>query len=109
MRLLLLSDLHREFGDIDIPENSADVIVLAGDIDIGTRGVGWAKRVFDKPVVYVGGNHENYGHSVPAFGQKLRDAAEGSNVRFLENDSVIINGVRFLGCTLWTDFAPFWL
>ncbi len=24
---------------------------------------------------------------------------------FLENDEVVIDGVRFLGCTLWTDFC----
>lgn len=29
---------------------------------------------------------------------------KGSNVRFLEKKSAEINGVRFLGCTLWTDF-----
>jgi hypothetical protein len=39
----------------------------------------------------------------------MRLAAKGSNVHFLENDEVnlTINGetVRFLGCTLWTDYG----
>ena len=26
-------------------------------------------------------------------------------IHFLENDQVVIGGVRFVGCTLWTDFA----
>ena len=37
----------------------------------------------------------------------LRIAAQKSGVHFLENDQVIIDGVRFLGCTLWTNFKLF--
>ena len=39
MRIRVLSDLHREFGHIVLPEVAADVVVLAGDIDCATRGV----------------------------------------------------------------------
>ncbi len=35
----------------------------------------------------------------------LRTQAIGSTVKVLENDQVIIGDVRFLGCTLWTDFG----
>ncbi|MBC7489687.1 MAG: hypothetical protein H7240_06605 [Glaciimonas sp.] len=28
----------------------------------------------------------------------------GTNVHLLERDHICIEGVRFLGCTLWTDF-----
>ncbi len=33
----------------------------------------------------------------------IREQCVGSNVHFLENNSFVFQGVRFLGCTLWTD------
>lgn len=45
------------------PEVAADVVVLAGDIDCGTKGVAWARQAFpDVPVLSVAGNHEHYTH-----------------------------------------------
>jgi hypothetical protein len=35
---------------------------------------------------------------------ELRRAAAGSSVHVLENDELTLGGVRFLGCTLWSDF-----
>jgi len=32
----------------------------------------------------------------------MKQAANGSNVRVLDNEAAVINGVRFLGTTLWT-------
>ncbi|HEX8830278.1 MAG TPA: metallophosphoesterase, partial [Longimicrobium sp.] len=64
----------------------------------------WAR---ERPVIYVAGNHEFYGESIPRHITKLRDAAAGTEVRFLENEAAVIGGVRFLGCTLWTDFDLF--
>jgi predicted phosphodiesterase len=105
MRLHVLSDLHLERGIGEVPRVDADVVVLAGDIAIGTRGVEWARRwAGDVPVVYVAGNHEFYGHSIAALTDDLRHAADGSSVHVLENDELILGGVRFLGCTLWSDF-----
>lgn len=61
MRIRVLSDLHREFGHVKSPEVSADVVVLAGDIDRGTKGVAWARQEFPGvPVLYVAGNHEHF-------------------------------------------------
>jgi hypothetical protein len=58
-------------------------------------------------VLYVAGNHEFYGEAIPRHLRKLEDAAAGSTVHFLENRAVVLGGVRFLGCTLWTDFELF--
>jgi hypothetical protein len=58
-----------------------------------------------KPVVYVFGNHEPYGDKISSLREKARLLAAGSNVHFLEKDSVVIDGVRFLGATLYTDYA----
>jgi predicted phosphodiesterase len=106
VRLLILSDLHLELGEWDPPAASADAVVLAGDIHGGANGVEWASEVFGGlPVIYVAGNHEYYGTAIPKATEKLRDTAEGRGLHFLERDSVVIAGIRFLGATLWTDFA----
>ncbi len=105
MRLHVLSDLHTERGVGDVPAVDADVVVLAGDIGLGTRGVEWARGwAGERPVIYVAGNHEFYGQSMPGLLDELRAAAGGSTVHVLEDEEVVIDGVRFLGCTLWSDF-----
>lgn len=106
MKLHILTDLHIEFGDFTPPQTDADVVVLAGDIGLGLSGLRWAAQRFpDRPVIYVAGNHEFYRHDIRLL-EQLRADAPG-NVHFLENDSVEIDGVRFLGATLWTDFELF--
>lgn len=106
VRVHVLSDLHigaRE--QFPLAHTDADVIVLAGDIAPGTRGIDWVRERGDgRPVLYVAGNHEFYGHALPSLIDKLRGAADGSHVRVLENDEALVDGVRFLGCTLWSDF-----
>jgi predicted phosphodiesterase len=114
MNVLLLSDLHLEnpgfvpYPNIDdIPEN-VDVVVLAGDIHVGTQGVAWAQKYFSRwPVLYVPGNHEFYGGEYHETLTNLRHACAGSNVQLLERDSVVIGDIGFLGTTLWTDFLLF--
>ena len=108
MRILLLSDLHIEFRPFEPPEVDVDVVVLAGDVHVGDAGLLWAREAFPRtPVVYVLGNHEYYGESFNRLALELADRAEGSNVHVLERRGVEIDGVRFLGCTLWTDLALF--
>lgn len=108
MRIRVLSDLHREFGPVDLPDVVADVVVLAGDIDRGAKGVTWARLRFpDVPVLYVAGNHEHYDEHIGRLHEKLREAAGGSNVRILENEAIVVDGYRFFGATLWTDFSLF--
>lgn len=105
MKLALYSDLHLEFSDWTPPTVDADVVVLAGDISTGTKAVAWAVAHFaGQPILYVPGNHEFYGHNVSTLPTKLREAAAGSNVHMLMRDELILDGVRFLGCTLWTDY-----
>jgi len=105
VKIQVLSDLHLEMNSCEVPV-VGDVIVLAGDIDVGTEGIAWAKEQFaGRPVVYVAGNHEFYRRLFPDLLDELRAEADGSNVVFLENDAFVIGGVRFLGTTLWTDFT----
>jgi predicted phosphodiesterase len=62
MKLNILSDLHLSQGELALPSNDADVVVLAGDIARPAEAIAWATR-FAKPVLYVPGNHEFYGGS----------------------------------------------
>lgn len=105
----MLSDLHCEYRrPLVLPPVDADVVVLAGDIDVGTEGVRWAARTFSKEVVYVPGNHEFYHHDAQALLPKLRaEARRTGHVHVLSDESWVFRGVRFLGTTLWTDFALF--
>jgi predicted phosphodiesterase len=108
MKLHILSDLHLEFSNLLAHQTTADVVILAGDIGTGTIGIEWARKTFPrKKIVYVAGNHEFYGQDRLETITKLRVAAQESGAFFLDNDEVLIDGVRFLGCTLWTDFALF--
>lgn len=108
VRVRLLSDVHTELAPYSPSDVEADLVVLAGDIGKGVRGVQWATRWFaGVPVVYVPGNHEYYGGALPRVTEKMRAAAEGTNVAVLDRDAWTGAGVRVLGATLWTDFALF--
>lgn len=106
MKLLVYSDLHLEFGAFQPPPTEADVVVLAGDIAVGVDGIAWAGAMFrDKPVIYVPGNHEFYGHDIELIA--TMKAQVPANVYVLDNEVIEVQGVRFLGCILWTDFCLF--
>ncbi|MDQ1096819.1 MULTISPECIES: metallophosphoesterase [Chryseobacterium] len=108
MKIQVISDLHQEFGQTDLCFDSADVVILAGDVNVGIKGIEWIKsKIPDRPVIYVLGNHEYYKGSYPKTLNRIKDAALGSNVHVLENSSVDIDGIRFHGATLWTDFSIF--
>ena len=105
MKIWILSDLHLEFGGIDLPEVEADVVILAGDTNLGGEGLEWAKATFAMPVLMVLGNHEYYEQMYPRLVPILKRECRDSGVTILENDAVTFDGVQFLGCTLWTSFA----
>lgn len=104
MRIQYFSDIHLEFGNIDWISTDADVVVAAGDIGVGAQGLQWLKKI-PKPVIYVAGNHEFYGYDHGETVKALQEGAARSNVNFLERASVVLGGVRFLGCTLWTELG----
>ena len=108
MKLHVLSDIHIEFEDFEPPETRADVVLLAGDIHVGEKGLAWARSRFPStPVLYVLGNHEYYGQALPKHTERMKKLSQGTNCQVLENDRVVIGDVTFLGCTLWTDFRLF--
>jgi predicted phosphohydrolase len=105
MKLHILSDIHLEFWDFELPQTDADVIILAGDTAPGMAGIKWAKNAFyGKPVIYINGNHEYYRNTYPKLIQKMREFTSDPGIVFLENDAFVVDDVQILGCTLWTDF-----
>jgi len=111
MKAWIVSDLHLEFGrpfDAPVP-GEADVMICAGDILV--KGIvptlDWlaATAARHVPVIIVAGNHEFYNAAmIPAIEDARVHAERSPNVHFLENSSVLIDGVNFIGATLWTDF-----
>jgi len=126
MKIAICSDLHLEFGDINLQNTeNADVLILGGDIcvaaDIGkpdpnnfmegaksNRITDFFKRCsFQFPhVIYIMGNHEHYHGDFATSGNKIKSLLESnmlSNVYLLDKESKKIDDVTFVGGTLWTD------
>ena len=115
MKIRLLSDLHTEFR---LPYKThqmseyrgEDVLVLAGDIASGsTNTMDVIKHFLDlgfPEIVYVPGNHEYYGTGFDEFNAKMENKCmRFDNVHFLNPGTVNIGDVKFIGATLWTNFA----
>ncbi|MGH7118536.1 MAG: metallophosphoesterase [Acetobacteraceae bacterium] len=104
MRLHILSDLHLGMQNMAAPDVEADVTILAGDIwRPPEAAMTWAAS-FARPVLFVPGNHEFYGGSVDEVRRELAEAARAHGVILLDQGVRVIDRVRFVGTTLWTDF-----
>ena len=126
MKIQLLSDLHLESNPhfMARPAPGADVLVLAGDIGsyqngsqlvtLGISDFGLARfsplplaqggAAWPTPVFFIPGNHEYDGLDFDETHTRLRATCERLGIVWLERESVVLQGVRFVGCTLWTDF-----
>lgn len=112
MKLFVISDLHLEHGTVWKPRKkdlTADVIILAGDIHEGAQAFNWIDKTFPgKPVIYIAGNHEFYNNQHPGLRIQLNwEAHKHPNIHYLDDSSVEIGGVLFIGATLWTDYKLF--
>ena len=109
LKIHIVSDLHLEFAKYEDHTNiDCDVVVLAGDIAIGAKGIAWAReRWADKEIIYVAGNHEYYGGEFHEVNTQLEEAAKLHGVHFLNRKTVVIGDVRFVGATLWTGYQLF--
>jgi len=126
MRIAICSDIHLEFGDINLQNtDNANVLILGGDIcvaaDIGrpdnnnilqgarsNRIIDFFKRCsFQFPhVIYIMGNHEHYNGDFAESKNKLQSMLESnmlSNVYLLDKETKVIDDTTFIGGTLWTD------
>ena len=108
-----MSDLHLELGSPFLPppmETDADtVLILAGDINNKSRALPWIQALAPrfKHVIYVLGNHDYWKDHLQMLPEKIQQEiaeAQLPNVSLLDCGELVIEGVRFLGGTLWTDF-----
>lgn len=111
MKLRILSDLHLEVMDFSAPTLDSDkdtVLVLAGDI------APLARRSLLSPfletmaaqfreVIYVMGNHEFFHGAWPGDIELLQKWRLPKNIHTLERSRIVIDGITFLGATLWSD------
>ena len=118
MKLYVTSDLHLEFGDLDLRnQDDVDVWILSGDILVakdldrpdgrGDRVHGFFKRIANEfpHIVMCMGNHEHYHGDFGESANLIRDAVkEYSHFHLLGKESVTIGDYLFIGGTLWTDF-----
>lgn len=102
MLVQIVSDVHLEQQTIPIPV-VADILVVAGDLVNAARVADVLTSYSHcwKHVVYVPGNHEYYGLSVPE-ANALISRHVPENVHVLMNSTVTIEGQRFVGSTLWS-------
>lgn len=110
------SDLHLSPRDeercrraLAFPEE-VDVIVLAGDIAERMHASFYTFELADQypnaHIVWVAGNHEHYNSNIDEQIRRYREVcSDHERIHFLENDSIEIAGIKFVGCTLWTDFS----
>lgn len=106
MRIALLSDIHLSVNALPFPDVDADIVVLAGDISRPAAAIEWAKSC-PLPIVYVAGNHEFYGSDLISTYEQLNRLSQGTRIHVLERSEYVHDGVRFLGCTLWSDYRLF--
>lgn len=120
----VVSDVHTEFNHfrpdgkyLNLPPNDCDILIIAGDVgqadDQGRDGtdryIEFLKQLSEyKKVIIIAGNHEYYNGRKPHIvDEAIREIISGfPNIVFLQKDSVVISGIRFLGCTLWSKPDP---
>jgi hypothetical protein len=136
LRVQYISDVHAELLDDALADAmpwerivapAAPVLALCGDIgrpgSAMLRGLlAWAAARWDA-VLVVRGNHDCFGakrppqhwRHIPAppatpdellAALRADAAAAGAHVHVLERDSVVVRGVTFHGCTLWSAIPP---
>ena len=110
MRAWVMSDLHVDAAPFVLPETppDVDVIVIAGDVADGhERSARWLREHVvpqGLPVIFIAGNHDFYGTDLA---EEYAGIYAEAGVELLHpgQPTIEISGVRFIGSTLWTDYA----
>ncbi|HDZ75139.1 MAG TPA: metallophosphoesterase [Aurantimonas coralicida] len=113
-RIWIMSDLHDDYsrgslGNYSLPRDvDADVIVIAGDVAgrLSKMGRSWLEaQNRGIPIVVVAGNHDYWRGTIDREIQRFRDRSLVDFIHLLDGEMVTIAGTRFVGATLWTDYA----
>ena len=105
----IFSDLHIDVVHCPVPKaaDGVDCVVVAGDTCQGAIAAFKTLRQaipMQVTIIMVCGNHEFYRHYLTEEIAQARSLAPNYGIHFLENNAVVIGGMRFVGCTLWTDY-----
>lgn len=108
MKINIISDLHVDKGEYTFPFIKSDLLIIAGDISSVSKPE-YIKLLQQIPqeqrTIIIMGNHEplHYAHNLAE--KKIRDTLiDFPHITLLENESIIIDDIKFLGTTLWSDF-----
>lgn len=129
VKIILIDDIHLEGREVNEhihfaqeintlinnikQTNHIPILVLAGDIGEGINGVHWASQ-FSCDIVYICGNHEYWNQDYNETNINIElfvNKTENNHIKFLNNKSIILHGIRFIGTTLWTsigDYLPWY-
>jgi Icc-related predicted phosphoesterase len=120
----IMSDLHLEFYTLkNIPKG--DILILAGDIFIAAHMHKFhtdarsrsEKKKYEKfckeelskykHILYVKGNHEHYQGNFENTSSILKEylSLHAPNLTLLDNESIIIVGVKFIGSSCWSTYG----
>jgi Icc-related predicted phosphoesterase len=112
MKMQPFSDLHIDvhpIKKISIVEG-VDVVVVAGDTCEGAlKAFEHLRRIvpIEIPIVMILGNHEYYRRFVPNELALAHAHAPAFNIHVLENETITLGGIQFIGATLWTNYEAF--
>lgn len=109
MKLWIVSDIHADslyWVPSRVPQH--DVMIIAGDVD---KAAGDTEQTLlmlaqwsPAPIVFVPGNHDVHDAALDVWDRNIEDLLDRGIHVLSSGQSTIINGVRFVGATLWTDF-----
>lgn len=118
MKIAVCSDIHLEFGDIDLKnDENADVLILSGDICLAKeiqysdsihsqKFIQFFKRCSENfpHVIYIAGNHEHYNYDFKFTLETLKTSlSQFENIHVLDKETFVLSDITFIGGTLWTD------
>ena len=120
MRVLILADLHldmwTEAGRDPIAAlttadwSGVEALIIAGDLTNKPR-VRWkyairhlARHIDPGRILVIPGNHDYYDFQIDR-DDRLAEIATTEGARFAQKAEITFRGIRFLCCTLWTDFG----
>jgi predicted phosphodiesterase len=104
----VISDLHLEASNMSLNNPGWDYLCIVGDLssehDLIMHFFSYVAPT-DIPIIYVLGNHEYEGKRLDSNVAKLKEMLRPfENVHLLDNESIIIDGIKFIGSTLWSNF-----
>lgn len=107
MKLKIISDLHLEFSAFKIPYDDENILIIAGDMspnyDQALESIlEYLKTNTSISVIVVLGNHDYYHNNIVIADKKWKTFSQ-DRLYVLQDESIVIDKIRFYGSTMWTD------